>query len=326
MASNQRVVHRSLLGKGELLALTGALSYAIVNALQRSVAKGLDPYVGSLIRQLPLFFLATIFIVSVRSPSLRPKSDKFLGAATLSLLFAAGVGSFCIGNILLFAGMNWIGLAVAVAASQGGLVLGGAWISTFVMKEPPVGWQKIGVVVVACGIILTAAPSIKSISQGTIAILGFGVSFSAGVFFTISGAVNRSFQKKGGTFLVALAVTNVGGVAALVLAVLVRAQGNLSRLLPSLTSHQLLVLLCAGCVNAVAIASVTLAVKFTNIANVSMILSLVLVFGVLTAWIVFGESISITFLLGATAVLSGVLMSQIGPRSLNKNENKQEQL
>jgi drug/metabolite transporter (DMT)-like permease len=307
------------LGKGELLALTGALSYAIVNALQRSVAQGIDPYVGSLIRQLPLFLLATIFILSVRPLSLRPKSEKYLGTPTLSLLFASGVGSFCIGNILLFAGMNWIGLAVAVAASQGGLVLGGAWLSTFVMKEPPVGWQKIGVVVVAFGIVLTALPSIKSISQGTLAILGFAVSFSAGVFFTLSGAVSRSFQKSGGTFLVALAVTNIGGVAALVLAVLVRAQGNLNQLWPRLTSHQLLVLLCAGCVNAVAIASITLAVKSTNVANVSMILSLVLVFGVFTAWIVFGESIPITFLLGATAVLSGVLLGQIGPRYPKKN-------
>ncbi len=322
MTLNQGAVHGSLIGKGELLALAGALSYATVNALQRSVAKGIDPYVGSLIRQIPLFLMATIFIVVVRPVNIRRHSDNYLGASTLSLLFCAGVASFCIGNILLFAGLNWVGLAVAVAASQGGLVLGGAGISTFVMKEPPSGWQKIGIVVVACGIAVTAAPALISVRQGTLAILGFGASFAAGVFFTVSNAASRTVQKKGGTFLVALAVTNIGGVFALAFAVFVRAHGTFNQLWHELTSHQLLVLLCAGCVNAVAIASVTLAVKFTNVANVSMILSLVLVFGLFTAWIVFGESISITFLLGATAVLGGVLLGQLGPKYLTKHQEK----
>ena len=321
MTRNQRVARRSHIGKGELLALTGALSYATVNALQRSVAKGIDPYVGSLIRQIPLFLMATIFILAVRPTSLRPRSDKYLGLPLLRLLFVAGVGSFCIGNILLFAGLNWVGLAVAVAASQGGLVLGGAAISTFVMKEPPVGWQRVGIAVVACGIALTAAPAISSINQGALAILGFVVSFSAGVFFTISNAASRSVQKKGGTFLVALAITNIGGVCALALAVLIRAHGNFANLWPGITSHQVTVLLGAGCVNALAIASVTLAVKFTNVANVSMILSLVLVFGLFTARLVFGESIQPTFLMGASAVLGGVLLGQLGPKYLNKNLN-----
>src|SRR3546814_4131691 len=52
----------------------------------------------------------------------------------------------------IFTGLNWVGLAVATAASQGGIVLGSALVSAVVLREPPTRSQLIGIGIVAIGL------------------------------------------------------------------------------------------------------------------------------------------------------------------------------
>ncbi|HNP14938.1 MAG: DMT family transporter [Cryobacterium sp.] len=304
---------RSAASIGAMLALLAAASYATVNALLRSVAADVDPFAGSLIRQLPLLVIASVALLILRPPALRPRSAEFIGAKWVGVLMVAGVVSFLVGNVLLFSGLDWVGLAVATAASQGGIVIGGTLISALVLREPPNRWQMAGVAIVAAGLTVVALPGFGSIQAGFVAVLGFLFSFGAGVCYTISNAASRTVQRRPRMFITALAMTNFGGVIALVITVAVRSGGRFDLVYSALTPSQILVLVLAGTVNAVALASITLAVRFTTVTAVSALSSMVIVFGIIIAWLVFHEEIAAAVIIGAAIIIAGVLVAQKRP-------------
>ena len=304
---------RSAASIGASLALLAAASYATVNALLRSVAADVDPFAGSLIRQIPLLLIATTALIILRPAALRPRSVEFIGSKWVIVLMVAGVISFLVGNVLLFSGLDWVGLAVATAASQGGIVIGGTLISALVLREPPNRWQLTGVIIVAAGLAVVASPGFGSVHAGFVAILGFLFSFGAGVCYTIANAASRTVQRRPRTFITALAMTNLGGIIALTIAVAVRSGGRFDLAYSALTPNQILVLVLAGTVNAVALASITLAVRFTTVTAVSALSSLVIVFGIIIAWLVFREEIAVAVIIGAAIIISGVLVAQKRP-------------
>ncbi|MCC6270341.1 MAG: DMT family transporter [Microbacteriaceae bacterium] len=301
---------RSAASIGALLALLAAASYATVNALLRSVAADVDPFAGSLIRQLPLLVIATTALIVLRPAALRPRAVEFIGAKWVIILMGAGVVSFLVGNVFLFSGLNWVGLAVATAASQGGIVVGGTLISALVLREPPTRWQLIGVIIVAVGLVAVATPGFADVQGGILAILGFAFSFGAGVCYTIANAASRTVQRRPRTFITALAMTNIGGIIALTIAVAVRSGGRFDLVYSALSPSQMLVLLLAGTVNAVALGSITLAVRFTTVTAVSALSSLVIVFGIILAWLVFQEDIAVPVIIGAGIIIAGVVVAQ----------------
>lgn len=307
---------RSAASIGTLLALLAAASYATVNALLRSVAADVDPFAGSLIRQIPLLLIATTALVILRPPALRPRSMEFIGARMVNVLMVAGVISFLVGNVFLFSGLNWVGLAVATAASQGGIVLGGALVSALVLGEPPNRWQLVGISVVAVGLALVASPAFGSVQGGGFAILGFLLSLGAGVCYTISNAASRTVQRRPRTFIAALAMTNLGGVVALTIAIAVRSGGRFDLVYSALSGSQILILILAGTVNAVALASITLAVRFTTVTAVSALSSLVIVFGIVIAWLIFHEQIAAAVFIGAAIIIVGVVIAQKRPPAI----------
>lgn len=304
---------RSAASIGAFLALLAAASYATVNALLRSVAADVDPFAGSLIRQIPLLLIATTALIILRPAALRRTSIEFIGAKFVALLMVAGVISFLVGNVLLFSGLDWVGLAVATAASQGGIVVGGTLISALVLREPPNRWQLTGVIIVAIGLAVVASPGFGDVKGGILAILGFLFSFGAGVCYTIANAASRTVQRRPGTFVTALAMTNIGGVIALTIVVAVRSGGRFDLVYSALTPSQILILALAGTVNAVALGSITLAVRFTTVTAVSALSSMVIVFGIIIAWLVFHEEIAVAVMIGAAIIISGVLVAQKRP-------------
>jgi drug/metabolite transporter (DMT)-like permease len=304
---------RSAASIGALLALLAAASYATVNALLRSVAADVDPFAGSLIRQIPLLLIATTALIILRPAALRPRSVEFIGARWVIVLMVAGTISFLVGNVFLFSGLNWVGLAVATAASQGGIVLGGTLISAVVLREPPNRWQLFGITFVAVGLVVIASPSFGSVQGGVFAVLGFFLSVGAGVCYTISNAASRTVQRRPRTFITALAMTNLGGIIALTIAVAVRSGGRFDLVYSALTPTQVLVLFLAGGVNAIALASITLAVRFTTMTAVSALSSMVIVFGIVIAWLVFHEQIAAAVMIGAGIIIVGVLIAQKRP-------------
>lgn len=301
---------RSAASIGALLALLAAASYATVNALLRSVAADVDPFAGSLIRQLPLLVIATAALIVLRPAALRPRSAEFIGSKWVVILMVAGVISFLVGNVFLFSGLSWVGLAIATAASQGGIVVGGTVISALVLREPPTRWQFAGVIIVAAGLVVVATPGFSSVEGGLFAIIGFLLSVGAGVCYTISNAASRTIQRRPRTYITALATTNIGGIIALTIAVAVRSGGRFDLVYSALSPSQIFVLILAGTVNAVALGSITLAVRFTTVTAVSALSSLVIVFGIIIAWLVFQEEIALAVIIGAGIIVVGVVVAQ----------------
>jgi|GEM_PF-2772024 len=318
--AKKRATPRSAASIGALLALLAAASYATVNALLRSVAADVDPFAGSLIRQIPLLVFATIALIILRPPALRPRSIEFIGAKYVALLMSAGVVSFLLGNVLLFSGLDWVGLAVATAASQGGIVIGGTLISALILREPPTRWQIVGVSTVAVGLAVVAAPGFANVQGGILAILGFLFSFGAGVCYTIANAASRTVQRQPRTFVSALAMTNLGGIIALTIVVAVRSGARFDLAYSALTPSQVLILALAGTVNAIALGSITLAVRFTTVTATSAVGSLVIVFGIIIAWLFFHEEIAVAVFTGAGIIILGVLAAQIrSPKKVDKS-------
>jgi|SRR5690625_595296 len=301
-------------GIGESLALLGVGAYAAVNALLRSVAADVDPFAGSLIRQLPLLVITTTTLIIVRPAAARPKHEDFVGPGAILLLMGAGVVSFLIGNVFLFQGFAWVGLAVAVAAMQGGMVVGGALVSWLFLKEPPRRSQIVGAGIVIIGLLLTAVPSWET-AGGWQGIAGFVMSAAAGACYTVSNGASRKVQRGRKAFIVALASTNFGGVLALGIVTMLRAGGDITQLFAGATSSEILILFTAGLVNAVAIGSVTLAVRYTSVAAVSTISATVIVASTIIAGTVFKEHLPALLLIGSAVVLIGVIYGQLPPLS-----------
>ena len=297
-------------GTGEWLALLASVCYATVNALLRSVATDVDPFVASLVRQIPLLLIGAVAVALVRPRNLAPRHVDFIGSRAVVLLTAGGVVSFVIGNVLLMQGLSWVGLAVATAALQGGMVVGGALISWLALREPPSRAQTVGVVTVIAGLAVMAGPTMAAALDWR-GVVGLLFSATAGACYTANGAVSRAVQRRRKAFLATLVLTNLGGVVVLAGIVAVREGADLAT---ALTGTELTVLLIAGTVNAVAIGAITLAVRYTSVASTSMVSASVIVMGTIVAATVFHEPTGPALLTGCAVIIAGILVGPLSRR------------
>lgn len=306
--ADERIGARPALGQA--YALLAVAAYATVNALLRLVAGEVDPFLGSLVRQLPLLLISATALLVLRPHVLRRSAPTFLGTRWILVLLASGMVSFVLGNVALFGALDLGGLVVASAGAQAGMALGGALLSLLVLREPPSRPQLAGVAVVLVGLGVFAAPAFEG---ATDAAWGVGVLLAilAGVCYTVANTAARGVQRRPGTFLAALGLTNIGGAVLLGIIVAIRFGGDPQRILDELGQGRVVILLAAGAVNAVALASVTLAVRYTTVTVVSTTQSLVLVAGVLIGWLAFGEPVGPTTFIGAAIILVGVLISHL---------------
>lgn len=297
-------------GTGEWLALLASVCYATVNALLRSVATDVDPFVASLVRQVPLLCIGAVAVAVVRPRNLAPRHADFIGTRAVVLLMVGGVVSFVIGNVLLMQGLSWVGLAVATAALQGGMVVGGALISWLALREPPSRAQTVGVVTVIAGLAVMAGPTMAAALDWR-GVVGLLFSATAGACYTANGAVSRAVQRRRKAFLTTLVLTNLGGVLVLAAVVAVREGADLAT---ALTTTELAVLLIAGTVNAVAIGAITLAVRHTSVASTSMVSASVIVMGTIVAATVFHEPTGPALLAGCAVIIAGILVGPLSRR------------
>src|SRR6266508_5763778 len=106
------------IGVGEAWAVVTALSYGATNLLLRAAAVHIDPWLGSMLRQVPVAILAWAVIGLARNDELRPRSPRFLGWPFLLALVASGLVSYVIGNLLFFDALATGSLGVAASGAQ----------------------------------------------------------------------------------------------------------------------------------------------------------------------------------------------------------------
>ena len=297
---------------GVLLALLSSVSYATVNALLRAVAGDIDPFVGSLLRQVPLLAVLALGAIALRPVALNPSHADFIGHRLGALLFGAGVVSLFVGNALLFFSLEWVGLGVSTAGYLGGMLLGSAMLS-WLLGERPTGWQFVGMAGIVLGLWFTAQSAARSDLDPWIAVLGFVLAVTTGVCYAVSSQASRIGQRRPGRFIATLGIITFGAVVSLFAFLLVR-DGDLGATFGRLTPFQFWTVLLAGAANGVALASITLAVRFTTTTAATMLNSLVLVFGIVFGLAFFGEPVTVPLVIGSALILVGVAVGQVRSR------------
>lgn len=300
---------RGLIGPGEAWSIVTALSYTTVNALLRAAAVEIDPWLGSMLRQVPIALLAWTAVLWIDRGSIQPASDRFLGWGVLAALVLAGFSSFVIGNVFFFGGLSNAGLGAAAAGAQGGVVVAGA-LGSVLLHERPNRRAWFGISMVVGGLIFIAS------AQGTPGgpwLLGLLLAVGAGTAYAASNLVTRAVQRRRAALWVTLAANSVGGLGVLFLIQLIRGGGNP---LAGGDDEQMLVVLAAGIVNALALISIAQSLRHISVAASSSIQSGVVVFSFVAAVLIFNETGSWPMVVGVSAVAAGIIIANLRRRAI----------
>lgn len=302
------VMTRRLLGPGETWAIVTALSYTTVNVLLRSAAVEIDPWLGSMLRQVPIAFLAWAAVLWIDRSAIAPSNDHFLGWRVLGALVLAGFISFVIGNVFFFGALANGGLGVAAAGAQGGVVVAGAF-GSMLLRERPTSRAWLGITMVAMGLVFVAT------AQGTPGgpwLLGLLLAVGAGTSYAISNLVTRTVQRRRAALWVTLAANSLGGLGILFVIQLVRGGGNP---LMGAEAGQALVVLAAGVVNALALIGIAQSLRHISVSASSSIQSATVVFSFVAAVLIFGETAVAPMIVGVTAVAAGIVIANLRSRA-----------
>jgi len=296
-------------GRGERWALVSAFAYAAVGVMLRAAAPTMDPVLGSLLRQVPLIVIAITALTIMGGRELRPGAPEFLGWRLVGALAAAGAVSLAIGNIMFFEALKSGGLGVTVGGVQAGSVLGGLWIGLLVLRERPLREQLFGAALIVAGLIQIAIAQTELLAG--LWWLGLLLALGAGTTYALGNSVSRYVQRQRPLLFATLLISSLGGVVPL--SAIVGARAAMGETIAADVSSVISVLL-AGVANALALASLALAVRAAPVATVNTISSGSIVLSFIASVVVFGESGSPPMILGITLVTAGIVVAQLRRR------------
>lgn len=307
-ASHDNSAHgRSWLGPGERWAIITALSYTTVNVLLRSAAVEIDPWIGSMLRQMPLAMLAWATVLWIDRDAVRPANGRFIGWRSIAGLVVAGFISLVIGNVFFFGALANGGLGVAAAGAQGGVVVAGA-AGSMLLRERPSAQAWVGISVICMGLVFIATA--QGAPEGAW-LLGLVLALGAGTSYAVSNLVTRTVQRRRSALWVTLAANSIGGFGILLLIQLIRGGGNP---LHGTEAGTALVVLLAGGVNALALIGIAQSLRYISVAVSSTIQSATVVFSFIAAIVLFNESAAAPMVVGVTAVAAGIVVAGLRRR------------
>ncbi|MDH4334823.1 MAG: DMT family transporter [Chloroflexota bacterium] len=304
--ANTRVM--GILGRGETWALITALAYTATNLLLRAAAVHIDPWLGSMLRQVPVFAFAWGAVVIGRRAEVWPWSSRFLGWQFAIALIVGGTISFVIGNLFYFNALATGGLGVTASGAQAGIILTALVAGLVALGERPSRQMIAGAAVLVGGLALIGLARGASVDGW---LTGLAFALGAGASYAISNVLTRLVQRTRPTTFVALAGTSLGGLVPLLLIQVIRGGGNP---IDGADAAQVLIVLAAGCFNAVALLGIVQSMRSTTVAIASSIQSSTVVFSYVAAVILFAESRVPLMVAGVVTVAVGIVISQLGRR------------
>ncbi len=293
-------------GPGERCAFVSALAYTAVNVTLRLAAPTIDPALGSLLRLLPLTVIAAAVVAASGGRELRPAAPQFLGWGLIGRLVAGGALSLVVGNVLYFLALTNGGLGVTVAGVQAGSVLGGLWIGFLVLREQPVRAQLFG-----AGLIVAGLGGVAVAQTATLAglwWLALIFAIAAGTTYAIANTLSRYVQRRRPVLFVTLLAGNLGGLVPLAAIVAARAAAGEHITVDQASATAVL---GAGLANAVALASLALAVRSAPVATVNSMSSASIAFSFVASIVLFRETGSLPMVIGVGLVTAGIVVAQI---------------
>ncbi len=297
------------LGRGERWALLAAASYTVVNITLRAAAPDIDPVLGAFLRQVPVAAIAWLVVLRTGAVEFRPGHPAYLGRDLLWVLLASGAVSLVVGNIAYQLALVTAGLGVSVSGIQAGSVLGGIVLSTVTLGEPPTRQQSLGAAIILAGL---AAIGIAQ-TTGLLPLWYVGLLFAvaAGTCYAAANALTRIVQKRRPLLFVTLAGSSVGGLVPLGGIIAGRELLEPGAVVGGLAASTVGVVLAAGLANALALASLALAVRYTTVASTNVVSAAAIVFSFVGSVVIFGEVGSLPMILGVGLVVVGLVVAQL---------------
>ena len=300
---------RIRIGLGERWAIVAAICYTLVNVTLRAAAPHIDPFLGSMLRQLPVALLAWGVVLATGRREFAPRSPAFLGWRFIGALLAGGFMSFFIGNVFFFGALADGGLGITVNSVQAGSVFAGIALAVLLLHEWPRREQIAGAVIIAIGLAFVAFAQLGTPSSRWY--VGLILAALAGSCYAVSNVMTRLVQRARPILFVTLAGTSLGGFGALFVAVLYRAGFDPVRAFASLDTPTLAAVLLAGVANALALIGLTQAMKYTDVATTNTLSSSQIVFSFLASVLFFQETGSLPMVVGVVLVVAGIVVAQM---------------
>lgn len=297
------------LGQGQRWALVAAVSYTIVNVTLRAAAPTIDPFLGSMLRQIPVALVAWGVVIGTGRREFRPRDPAFLGWWFAGALVAGGFISFLVGNVFFFQALNDGGLGITVNGVQGGSVFTGIGLAFLVLRERPRREQVAGAGVIALGLVFVALAQLGT--PRDLWALGLVFALLAGSSYAMSNVVTRMVQRRRPILFVTLAGTSLGGIVPLTIVVLARGGWDPARAFGGVDPGTLIAVLIAGCFNAMALIGLTQAMRYADVATTNTISSSQIVFSFAASALFFHETGSIPMILGVLLVVAGIVIAQL---------------
>lgn len=296
-------------GRGERWALLAAASYTVVNITLRAAAPEIDPVLGAFLRQVPVAVIAWLVVLRSGAVEFRPGHPAFLGRDLVWVLLASGAVSLVLGNIAYQLALVTAGLGVSVSGIQAGSVLGGLVLSAVSLREPPTRQQTLGAAIILAGL---AAIGVAQ-AGGLLDLWYLGLLFAvgAGSCYAASNALTRVVQKRRPLLFVTLAGSSVGGLVPLAAIIALREIAAPGVVFGSLAPATVAVVLAAGLANALALASLALAVRYTTVASTNVVSAAAIVFSFVGSVLIFGEVGTPPMVVGVLLVIAGLLVAQL---------------
>jgi drug/metabolite transporter (DMT)-like permease len=274
----------------------------------RAAAPSIDSALGSLIRLIPVLVVAWAVVARDGARAFRPAQPGFIGWRSIALLVLGGSASFVLGNILYFGALREGGLGITVAGLQGGLVVGGLWMSTLFLRETPRIGQLAGAGILLAGLAAIGLAQTGE-SVGSLWWLGLLFALGAGTTYAAANAISRSVQRRRPLVFVTLAASSLGGIVPLAVIVAVRELSVPGSVHADAGSAGAVFL--AGFANAIALGALAMAVRHTSVASVNTISSGSIVLSFTASVLVFGETGSPPMIAGMVLVTAGILVAQL---------------
>ena len=293
---------------GQAWAVISALSYTATNLFLRAASVHIDPWLGSLLRQAPVFIVAWGVVLVARSGEVWPASRRFLGWPFAAALVAGGAVSFVIGNFFYFDALSAGGLGISAAAAQAASMLVGLVAGLALLGERPSIYTWIGATVLIAGLALIGAAR----GSGETWLLSLAFACAAGTSYAVANILTRLVQRARPTTFPGLALGAMGGMLPLLAIQLVRNSGNL---LAGASAGDLVIVLVAGCFNALALIGIFQSLRHVTVAIQSSLQSATIVFSFVGAVILFAEPASPMMIGGVLAVSAGIVVAQLRRRA-----------
>jgi drug/metabolite transporter (DMT)-like permease len=295
-------------GLGERWALVAAIGYTVVNVMLRSAAPSIDSALGSLIRLVPVLVISWVIVTRDGARDLRPNRPSFIGWRLIALLVLGGSASFVLGNILYFLALREGGLGITVGGVQAGSVLGGLWMSSLFLREPPRRAQLAGAGIIVLGLVAIGWAQTGA-SIGALWWLGLLFALGAGTTYAAANAISRLAQRGRPLVFVTLAVSSFGGIVPLAVIVAAREIATPGSVEVDAASASAVFL--AGFANAIALGGLAMAVRHAPVASVNTISSASIVLSFAASVLIFGETGSAPMVAGMVLVTAGIVVAQM---------------